>query len=565
MRFPSPLLLPLSLIACRSDSLKQLPPIPIERPPLTLTVSEPPEGSFVGTQATVTGKVSDPAAVVYVEGYRVNVAADGTFQVVVPVDDEFRIIDAEAVRPPNSGDGEVEHLRERRVVYAGSDPLSTWTGGIGIRVTPTALDHVSELIEAQIAALDLSSTIETNLPALGIAGINFVPVSASADPVSAELISGAEGLALQIGVRNLIVRYNIVTTTLGTIPVTLGIDSLGAGGTVGLALDADGALAVSLEQLGQFDIGAPVIEVAGVDPEILEIWLGSLLGGIGDTLTAVISGAVSLLFSELSLDLPEITLPETLLGFPLTMRIGEIGTDVDGVAVALTVDAGVAPTAPLAIPTTSEAWPGSDLAISLHEGLLQGLLSSDLLTMLDLDLELPGFLGEALALPIAALPGGEQLPSDRTGMCLSIEPGQSGIARLGDSLLPLATIIMPDLHLSVGVSTATLHCSPWLEASLALRVELDAQGTAINTRIEVADGAVLAYDANGVYSEDEIIGGLGGLLDVAMSLLGGDIALDLADLFGAPTTGVLGELQPRLLDARPTTTDGVAIISLSLY
>jgi hypothetical protein len=555
----------LLLVACREDSLG-IPPAPQADPvPLALVVSEPAAGAFVGDRVIVAGTVTDPAALVWIEGYRANVGTDGSFRVEVPVEGDFRILDVETAR-------EGEHLRERVVVFAGADPRETWTGGVGVRLTPVGLEHVAEILAAQLVALDLVGQIDAALPEWGVGGVTFLPQGVTAQPATATLTPGPEGLALLIGIEQLSLRYDIVTDTLGTLPLELGFEQIALGATVTLGLDADGALAVGLTNT-QLQLGTPVLEVAGIDPEILEDWLGSLLQGLSDLLGGLLDAALAALLGELSLPLPEIALPSDLLGFPLVLQLGEVSTDTDGVAAALTVDVGLPPAVPLLAPTLAEAGPSADLALSVHEGLLQGLLSSDLLTMLDLDLELPGFLGEAVALPIGALPGGEQLPGDRTGMCLALAPydpgqGSLGLARLQDDLSPLATILMPDVRVTVGVSTALARCVPWLEASLALEVALNAEGTAIGTGFEVVDGAILSYGAQGEFSEDELVGGLGGLVDVATSFLGGSLAFDLADLLGGgtlPAEGLLGDLQPRLLDARPGATDGVSIVTLSLW
>ena len=64
------------------------------------------------------------------------------------------------------------------------------------------------------------------------------------------------------------------------------------------------------------------------------------------------------------------------------------------------------------VPTLAEGGPGAAFELALHEGLLGGLLSGDLLAALDLGtIELPGFLGEIVALPLANLPGGPRPPA----------------------------------------------------------------------------------------------------------------------------------------------------------
>ena len=55
-------------------------------------------------------------------------------------------------------------------------------------------------------------------------------------------------------------------------------------------------------------------------------------------------------------------------------------------------------------------------------------------------------------------------------------------------------------------------------------------------------------------------------MDVATSLLGANLAIDLSTLFGGTGTGVpLGELAPRLLGATAGSAQGEVVVAVSLW
>lgn len=559
----------LALVGCRTENDVSAP-VPVDDivRPLVLVVDEPLYGTFVGDRATVSGSVSDPSATVWIEGYRARVGTNGTFRVEVPVTGDFRVIDIEATRPPmpsagDSGDAPGEHLRERRPVFSGADPMIGWTGGIGLRLTPVALDHVAELVQTEVDALDLAGQIDALLPSLALGGLAFVPAGTTMRPAEVSLVSGPDGLALTITLHALEVALDVTTEQFGTTPVVLGLDTITLGIGVDLSLDADGNLLVAVTD-PILAFGDPVVKIGAIEPTFLEGWVAGLTDGIAGLLEGALGLGVGLIDD---LVIPFAGFETDALGFPLVLSLADAHTDTDGVGLLLGMDLGTPATAPLVVPSRIDAGPQADLALSVHEGLMQGLLGSDLLSLLDLDLELPGFLGEVVALPIAALPGGEQLPGERTGMCLSLVPGEARVARLKPELAPLAVLTLPDVSVTVGVSTATATCAPWIEASLAVQALFDAEGTTLAARFAVVDGAVLAYGAEGAFDEDEIVAGLGGLVDVATSLLGTSFAIDLSTLFGGAgdTDLPLGALAPRMLDATAGSTPGEVVVGLSLW
>lgn len=547
----------LVLIACRSESGVAEPPheAPEEPIPLELVVDEPVYGTFVGDgPVVVSGAVTDPDATVWIEGYRANVGPNGEFHVEVPVFGDFRVIDVEATRP---GD----HLRERRPVFSGADPMASWTGGVGLRLTPVALDHVAEIVKTEVDALDLPGLVDGLLPSLDLGGLAFVPTGTTVRPAEVTLIPGPDGIDLTVTFRALEVGFDITTSTFGTTPVVLGVDTITLAAGVTVAVDADGNLAIEISDTA-LTLGTPIVVIGAIEPTVLETWASGLTAGLGDLLSGVFDIGVLLLGDVV---VPFTGLDTDILGFPLSLSLDDVGTDVDGLGILLGVDLGTPPPGALAVPTRVEAGPSSDLAVSVHEGLFQGLLGSDLLSLLDLDLELPGILGEVVALPVSALPGGDQLPTERTGMCLSLVPGDARVARLKPELAPLAVLTLPDARVTVGVSTDAGDCAPWIDASLAVEAAFDAEGTVLAARFAVVDGAVLAYAAEGEFDEDEIVGGLGALVDVATTLLGTSFAIDLSTLFSGIEGSPIGEFAPRILDARAGSSEGTVVLGVSLW
>ena len=209
---------------------------------------------------------------------------------------------------------------------------------------------------------------------------------------------------------------------------------------------------------------------------------------------------------------------------------------------------------------TAPSWIGggtADLTLGVHEGLFQMLLASDLLDLLQQDLDLGGVFGTLLGTTIEALPGGYMAPANE-GWCLSIDPGEARVARMQSGTDPLAMLYLPDMTFDVGYNTATTSCSPWLEASVALEIGFVVQGgSTLGLEMNVAEGVIERYESTGNWTEDEVIAGLGGLLEGVMGLVGGQVEFDLADILGGGGIGggLLGDTSMTILDSEQL--DGV--------
>ena len=563
----------LYLLACTSGVLTEFAPAPPpvttpepELPPLELSITSPEALSFVGDRVAVRGQVNRPDAWVWVEGRRASVGNDGNFYVEIDVPGHLRIIDIEASAP------EQPHLQERRTVLGGTDPADTWPGAVTMRFTPTGVDHLAEVIEGLVVELDLAGQLAGALPDLELGGFRATPLGISHWPVSADMTSSTNGLELTVEVPEVVLSYDIVTGTfLGDGRVELGIERITLGATLDPVIDGSGVLALAISDT-TIDLDDPIIRLGGLTVPALENLAGTAVGGLGDLLEGLLDGLVGGL-GQVDLFGP-IAFESDLFGTPIALSVDRLASDDQGIAALLGVDLGTGPTGTrLAVPTADQAGFQADLAVAIHEGLFQPLLQSDLLALLEQDLRLDGLFGEIIGLPITNLPGGDDVPDDRTGWCMAIEVGDASLVRLADGLDPMATVVLPEVVLDIGVSVPGDSCMHWLDATIAMEADLAVtSGTALGFDLRIVDGTVDHYATTDDWDEREVIDGLGTLIDAATSLLGSSLQLDLLDLLGGlGELDALGEVQPRLVDQQPVVTQrgevvpGLKILSVSIW
>ncbi len=541
-------------------------PVPID---LVLTVDEPLALSYVGDEVVVAGRVNDPEAIVWVEGYRAKVGSAGAFRVTVPVanfaSDLQRTIDVEASNPS-------KHLRERLPVLAGSDPLEAWPGAITLRFTPTGVDHLAEIVERAVVDLDLVGQLEALLPDLVVGSFSATPLGITHWPVQAEMTSGPDGLDLQVTIRKLKLAYAVQTGTfLGDGDVELGFDTLTLGAAIEPSIDASGIFALEVTDT-TFVLDQPEITIGGAGSPALESLLNGALGGVTGTIEGLVDGLVST-FGRIELFGP-IGTELDLLGTPVGISIDRLATDDDGIGAVIGVDLGTGSPGVLRVPSAQEAGFRSDLAIAVHEGLFQPLLQSDILDLLEQDLELGGLLGGILGGPIEALPGGDGVPDDVEGWCLNLSIGDGRTVRLREGTAPMATIVLPEVFVDIGVTTPQEDCQDWLDMTLALEADLNVtSGTKVGIGLRVVDGHVTHYATDDDWDEQGVVQGLGGLLSALTGLLGGALQFDLADFFGGLDTSTLplGDLSLQITGNVPATNadgepiEGLRMITLSLW
>ena len=517
--------------ACRSGDELDVSPL-LDDTPLELRVDTPTYGGFAGNgELLVEGSVTDPRARVTVEEFDATVRADGRFSVSLPpLGAEIQVID---VRADRSDDDEAE-LWERIPVFAGRDPAQTWPGALAGRLTERGLDSLEGTLELLIAdLLDLEGLL-SNVGSFALDGFSITVLEPQIAPLEVELKPGPNGLLAAVGVPEVVVGVEIEVDALFglTIPASLTITNAGAGFIVDPTVDDQANVGLTLVR------GDVLIGDISLDVDLLGL---GLLDGLLDqvvNLEDLLLGAVDGILPrnlELPLGIP-LAFELDLLGNPLYLGVGDLGTDEFGVAARIDVSFGEAlPAADgrLAIPGSREGV-ASDLALTVHDALLQPLLENDLLDVLDQDLDLGGL--AATFLRIEDLPGGGQAP-DYDSVCVGLDLGEARLGRFGDAPERLVHLLLADARVEIGLDPVDgAGCEPWLEVAYAWDLQVGLDGTVLSIDLETVEGDVLYYGASSA-NEELLVRDLGERLEGVIGLVGGFADLDLGDLLG----GGLGE------------------------
>ncbi|MBA2321637.1 MAG: glycosyltransferase [Deltaproteobacteria bacterium] len=439
--------------------------------------------------------------------------------------------------------------------------------------TPELLAALGGVIETTLEGLGWEDTLLGILPALESDLFSLRPLGVTHDPMDVTLVPVQDGITLAITLPDLEIAAEIESAALDiALDVAIGYDAIALGATLVPATDADGVISLGLAS-STFELGVPTLQFGGFDPVFLE----DLLGGLDDVVADLGAGLIDVLLGSIGeLALPSLETEIDLLGTLLSTSVAGLGADPDGawVALGLGLDGPPGEVADIPVPSSGSG----DLAVALHEGLFQLLLASDLLALLEQDLSLSQPFAGALTLPLQALPGGTALPESDT-WCLTIALPEAKVARVTPGEDTIAKLYLPDTVVTFSYDLGA-GCVPWLTASLALELGVEADGSVLGFDLAVADGAVLAYAApGGPYEEDEIIVPLGATLEALLGLLGGTLEIDLADLLGgfggtaSGTGGLLGglELAPRvigsapLLDATGAEVPGFIVMDVELF
>jgi hypothetical protein len=559
--------LPLLLVACKDSGILAERDVPT----LTLRLDSPTYGQFAGAGAIhVTGEVQPPNALLRIEGRTVVPHADGTFDVPVPFFKPYRIIEVTA-------DGYEQHAEARVPVFRGTDPLLSWPGAVTLRVTANGLDGLEGVIEAAVGDLLSQSLgqLGQQIPitggiVLGIDGLDLgdlnVDLSTADDAVVAAFV--AKDVALHASISGDLFGNPF------TVPATLTFPRVGLTADLSVDVDATGQLLAGFSS-PKIKLDLPEVAIAGAD----FAWLADLLSNVVD-LQSILQGFVDQALGQ-GAQLPlagPIAFDTNLLGTRLSLALTDASTDRLGVGLGLGLGlGGPVPATAASVPLPDGDFdPPVDLAVAAHDGLLQVLLKSSLLSLLEQDLVLPGFLGGFFEPMVSNLPGGDQIPP-HDGWCIGIHPGDARVARFGGGGdAPFAGIYLPDAQVTFSIVDPMNAgaCTPWLETSLALEVLLDVHdGTVIGLDVEVPEGVVLSYGAEGA-DEDAVVAQLGGLIQNLLGLLGGFTQLDLKDLLGglgdqAGLGGLLGDLairdQKPMLGHDGQPIDGMVEIGVQLF
>jgi hypothetical protein len=556
----STVLLALALTACKNEGS-----LVFEPPDLELTLDSPTYGAFLGDgPVEVRGHVSPRSATLTLDGEPLVVDADGTFTVDVPFDYPYEIVDVKAEL------GE-QAERVRVPVFRGRTPMETWPGGATMRLTPGGLDEIGKGLGAAIDATGWDQQLGAAFPPVNLGFLTVTPVGIEHDPTVVQLIPHDEGIDTLATLVNVALVTEVSFDLAGTpivVPARFVYDEIAMGAVMTPGLDDGGVITLSLHD-SDIIFGTPSIEVTGLGGLPLDFLLAgltSLIEPFGEQMLDQVLGQ----FDQMELGGP-FEFETDLMGSTLAMRLSELYTDPDGVAMGLGIGLGEPVSeGPLGIPAPIEPNPSVHFAMGLHEAILDQVLSEQVLGLVTQDLDLGGVFGNVIGAGITSLPGGDDAP-DGEGWCLSVNPGTAHVVRMQEGIAPFAALYLPDTIMDVGVMDEDGDCDTWLKASLAMEVHLNVRnGTEVGIAMSVREGAVLEYGADeGEWTEQEVVDGLGRFLVGSLDLFAGQLSFDLADLLGGGLGG-LGipglegaALAPKIVSNTPMTDeDGVPIEGL---
>lgn len=551
--------LAIALVGCKNDY--KLTAQEIE--PASFSLTSPEYGAFLGEDDILVAGTASPAGSVVIVNDQavVSDAETGAFQATMPVDGPYRIVEVIA--------GE---QRERVPVFSGHDPEETWPGGLSARLLPEGLDRIGSELGGVIDSTGWADLITDSLPSVSGDGYSIIPDGVIHDPTVVVLEGVDGGVDTAVSLRNVGISYTATVDVLGyplEAPISLIFGEIALGAVAVPSLDGDKNLTLELTDPALV-LDTPDVTIGLLEGWVLEWVLELVSDWIIEPLTGWLLDFVLAEFGVLELGGP-LAFDTDLLGTALSMSLADIGGDFDGVRAGLAVGIGepAADDFTVMIPSAEEGDP-SHAALGVHEGLLDVMLGSELLGMLDQQLSLAGSFGDIIGAGVTQLPGGNDAP-DGDGWCFSIEPGTATVARMQTGVDPLAVLYIPDMIVDFGVQQGD-DCEDWLRASLAAEVQLGVtNGSALEIDLVVPEGAILYYGADD-WDEDEVVAALGDYVGTLIGLLGGFVELDLGELLGStelipglsPVSLSINDSQP-LLNEDGSWTEGLYRVSVTLW
>ncbi|MFK7930114.1 MAG: hypothetical protein AB8H79_18125 [Myxococcota bacterium] len=549
-------------------------PEPMEARSITLSISQPEYGAFLGDgPVQVVGQVSEPTAVVLIDGVAVPVAHDGSFATTLEFSGDYEVVDVRA-----GGEGLID-ARERVPVFAGRAPIDTFVDGMPGRFTNEGLLRLGGVIGAQVDATGWPEQLLAALPEVDTNVAKLVPREVTHSPTQVVVKGVEDGLEVGIELRDvtivtdatfevlgferkaqLDISYKTVLLTALTEPVIRddGIVVLNATSTT--IEFADPEFRIDGNPLGALsflaDVAAALLEPAG------EFLADLLLGAVGEI---ELGGPF-----EFQTELGEST---------LDIGLHDLYGDPQGLGILMAVGINEPrPEEPYALtgpsPSTRVSQP-VHLVVGLHEYVFDGLLGDQVSSALGDDLDLGAFQSVVGKL-VGDLPGGQFAPEG--DWCIALEPGPAQVVRLHDGIEPMGHLYLPDVDVEFGVDEGS-GCKTWLKTNLAMEIGIVPDGTEIGVAIEVGEAAVLQYESiPAAWNEDEVVAGMKELITKLAGVAAGQLSFDLAELLGGDGTGedggalgALGPLEPQILDSEPISDlegaqiEGMYAISVNLW
>ena len=229
------ILMVLAVCGCQTDVA------PLED--LQLEMRSPEYGSFVGNApVTVAGRVSDPTAMVRVEGDTVAVNPDGTFEIQIPMMSAYRNVDIFATR-------EMDSVRAHIPVFAGEDPMSSWPSALTGRITPNGFLRMGQALGASIDATNWDQQLLSAIPTLDTGSLFLGVTNLTHDPTEVLLRPVDGGVDVGISLKNVTLTLEAEFDLFGStqnIPISVGYELIELGALATPAINEEGIITLEL-------------------------------------------------------------------------------------------------------------------------------------------------------------------------------------------------------------------------------------------------------------------------------------------------------------------------------
>ena len=126
---------------------------------------------------------------------------EGSFELEVPVDYAYLIVDAEA-----SVDN--QYARLRIPVFAGNDPISTWPDGMTGRLLPAGLEILGQQIGSTIDATGWVTQIDSVLPEVDTGTVVMTPTGITHSGTTIDFEPDHGGLEMALVFQDVTVNYD---------------------------------------------------------------------------------------------------------------------------------------------------------------------------------------------------------------------------------------------------------------------------------------------------------------------------------------------------------------------
>lgn len=521
----------------------------------SLVVTSPSYGEFLGYGPIVVKGQATGGLTVTVEDQQVALNDRGEFFYVLPWEDRYRCVDVRAF----DSDG-LEVGWERIPVFDGMDPEESWTDGLTGRVSPAGLERMGPVITDALGDIDLTEGLLDEVQPLEVGPLALTPTDFTYTSINVELGADYEGLVVTLWLQDAVLDVDVLLESGEGFegPGTLSWDRLGLSIIGQPDVDFDGIISLSVDEPSIVSEGLDVY-VEGADTsttDAIEVAVGIADDWLAEPLLELVTtgtGALELggpVAFETQLGSSQVAFALTDLDADRHGLGAEIGVDYSGESIE---------DFKLDVPKPDGELPSGEtfhMAVGLHEYLLDEPVTTEITGLLDLSFELDETFGSFLLWWVDEVPGSSQIP-DGDGWCMALDPGTASVLRLAEGTDPLGVLYLPDATLTVGRDTGP-GCEDWLVMSLALEAGLVASGDRISMDVEVGDGAVLYYGADG-QDDAEVVASIQENLGAFLGAAGAVLRIDISDILDGleaedgstalDALSALGELDLSIVDS----------------